>query len=127
MAARSSVSVQRYCARRGDQRGGLHPVDRAESEQRAAFRFNADSATLVGRGGGQVGARLVQVSTDIVFEGDRPVPYDVDAVTRPLSYGDPSWPGNRRCSRCLGTQRRSCARPGCMPRMASNFVRTMLG
>ncbi|MDZ4755839.1 MAG: dTDP-4-dehydrorhamnose reductase [Phycisphaerae bacterium] len=63
-------------------------VDRAESERDLAFAVNADGARHLAEASRAVGAYLVHVSTDFVFDGASGTPCDVDATPRPLSvYG----------------------------------------
>ena len=63
-------------------------VDRAEQDEETAYAVNAAAAALLASACAQVGARLVQLSTDYVFPGDAAVPYDVDDPTGPRSaYG----------------------------------------
>ena len=44
-------------------------VDRAECEPDAAFRINAEGACEVARAACKVGAAIIQLSTDYVFDG----------------------------------------------------------
>ena len=63
-------------------------VDRAETEQDAAYRVNVLGAHNVAQAARRVGARVVYFSTDYVFDGAASEPYDEDAPTGPLSvYG----------------------------------------
>jgi dTDP-4-dehydrorhamnose reductase len=63
-------------------------VDRAETEQDAAYRVNVLGARNVAQAARRVGARVVYFSTDYVFDGAATEPYDEDAPTGPLSvYG----------------------------------------
>jgi dTDP-4-dehydrorhamnose reductase len=63
-------------------------VDRAESEVEAAFAVNAVGAGTVAAAAASVRARVIQLSTDYVFGGDRSSPYPVSAEPRPLNvYG----------------------------------------
>jgi dTDP-4-dehydrorhamnose reductase len=63
-------------------------VDRAETEQDAAYRVNVLGARNVAQAAQRVGARVVYFSTDYVFDGTATEPYDEDAPTGPLSvYG----------------------------------------
>ena len=72
-------------------------VDRAEQESEAAFRINRDAAKAVAEGVRHYSGRLVQISTDFVFDGATHLPYEVDAVGRPLSvYGQSKWEGEQR-------------------------------
>ena len=63
-------------------------VDNAESDEAAAFAINATGARNVALAAAEVGARMVQISTDYVFAGDATTPYGEDALTAPRSaYG----------------------------------------
>jgi len=63
-------------------------VDRAETEQDAAYRVNVLGARNVAQAAERCGARVVYFSTDYVFDGAASEPYDEDAPTGPLSvYG----------------------------------------
>jgi dTDP-4-dehydrorhamnose reductase len=101
-------------------------VDRAESEEARAFAVNARGAEHVAGAAQAVGARLVHVSTDYVFDGCREAPYGEEAPTGPLSaYGRSKAAGERRV--------RAACRSHFIVRTAwlhgprgSNFVGTML-
>jgi dTDP-4-dehydrorhamnose reductase len=63
-------------------------VDLAESEPDQAFLINAYGTRNVTVASGAVGAKLVYISTDYVFDGTANVPYNEFAPTNPLSvYG----------------------------------------
>jgi dTDP-4-dehydrorhamnose reductase len=63
-------------------------VDDAEEHEDAARVVNADGPRLLARAVSRQGARLVQVSTDYVFDGSAREPYAEDAPTAPASaYG----------------------------------------
>jgi dTDP-4-dehydrorhamnose reductase len=63
-------------------------VDDAESQEAAAFAVNAVGPQLLARACAATGARLVQPSTDYVFDGTATSPYPVDAPAAPRSaYG----------------------------------------
>ena len=63
-------------------------VDKAESEPELAVRVNAEGPAHLAAAAREVGARLVQVSTDFVFDGLSSSPYRPDAATAPLGvYG----------------------------------------
>lgn len=50
----------------------FHQVDRCEDDPRRAHSVNAVGASLVGQAARNHGARCVHVSTDYVFDGDKP-------------------------------------------------------
>ncbi|MEU2201459.1 dTDP-4-dehydrorhamnose reductase [Isoptericola sp. NPDC019482] len=63
-------------------------VDDAEVREADAFRVNATGASNLARAAHAAGARLVQVSTDYVFDGAATAPYAEDAPLAPVSaYG----------------------------------------
>jgi dTDP-4-dehydrorhamnose reductase len=63
-------------------------VDRAEQERERAFAVNADGPRFLARWCQANGAVLVHVSTDFVFDGQKPSPYVESDATGPLSvYG----------------------------------------
>ena len=63
-------------------------VDDAESQEADAFRVNAVGAANLARAARAAGARMVQVSTDYVFDGSASAPYVGDHELAPRSaYG----------------------------------------
>jgi len=71
-------------------------VDRAESEPEAAMRGNATGPATLAAAAAAVGAAIVHVSSDYVFDGEAAEPYREDADPRPLSvYGRSKLAGER--------------------------------
>ena len=63
-------------------------VDKAEEDEPAAFAVNAVGAANVAREASMAGARMIQISTDYVFDGAGTAPYPEDGPLAPLSaYG----------------------------------------
>ena len=63
-------------------------VDEAEGHEAQAFSVNAVGAANLARAAGNGGVRLVQVSTDYVFDGQATSPYAADHPAAPASaYG----------------------------------------
>lgn len=63
-------------------------VDVAEKEESRAFAVNEGGARNVAEVCASVGATVVQVSTDFVFDGTRSTPYPTDAAPSPINvYG----------------------------------------
>src|SRR3982751_4139978 len=63
-------------------------VDAAEDEPGIAFRVNADAAGEAARAAAEIGAPIIQVSTDYVFDGRLDRPYREDDETSALNvYG----------------------------------------
>ena len=72
-------------------------VDRAETEPEAARRVNAEAPGVLASACRGVGARLVHVSTDFVFDGGGGAPLTPESPTEPLSvYGATKLEGERR-------------------------------
>jgi dTDP-4-dehydrorhamnose reductase len=71
-------------------------VDDAEDEPDLAMAINGAGAGAVARGARRVGARLIQVSTDYVFDGTAAEPYRETDPTAPLgAYGRSKLAGER--------------------------------
>lgn len=63
-------------------------VDQAEDEPELAHRINADAAGEAAAAAREVGAAIIQLSTDYVFDGEGQGPYAEDAPPNPLNaYG----------------------------------------
>lgn len=63
-------------------------VDRAEEEQDLAERINIAAPRVMAEEVARSGALLIHYSTDYVFDGEKPAPYDEDDVSNPQSvYG----------------------------------------
>lgn len=63
-------------------------VDKAESEPEVARLVNATSPGRLAEAARQVGARLIHISTDYVFDGEQTQPYAEDDPTSPINvYG----------------------------------------
>ena len=63
-------------------------VDKAEDDEAAAERLNADAVRNLGEAAAEYGARVVHVSTDYVFDGKAFTPYREEDTPRPATaYG----------------------------------------
>jgi dTDP-4-dehydrorhamnose reductase len=63
-------------------------VDAAEDKESSAFTVNAEGPAILATYCARAGARLVQISTDYVFEGDATEPYQEDSQPGPITaYG----------------------------------------
>ncbi len=63
-------------------------VDMAESDADTAYRINRDAAGAVAAGAARVGAHVVHISTDFVFDGTSSTPYSPTAQRHPVGvYG----------------------------------------
>ena len=81
---------------------GYTDVDRAESEPELALAVNGAGAGAVAQACAEVGAHLVHISTDYVFDGRARRPYGENASPRPLSaYGRSKLEGERQVRAAL--------------------------
>ncbi|NIT35304.1 MAG: dTDP-4-dehydrorhamnose reductase [candidate division Zixibacteria bacterium] len=72
-------------------------VDDCESHKGLCFAVNAQGAENVAAAAADADARVIQLSTDYVFDGTSRVPYAEDAKPAPLSaYGESKLEGERR-------------------------------
>ena len=63
-------------------------VDGAEEQPLRAQRINGEAAGEIAAAAASVGAAIIQISTDYVFDGNASRPYAEEAPTRPLNaYG----------------------------------------
>ena len=102
-------------------------VDAAETDEAAAFAVNAVGAANLARACARAGSRLVQISTDYVFDGTATEPYAVDHPIAPRSaYGRTKAAGEWAVQALCAPSRGSCARRGSTAPSGPNFVSTML-
>ena len=68
--------------------GAYTAVDKAESEPELAQAVNAGAPAAFAEALAETGGRLLQVSTDFVFNGSQGSPYRLDQAVQPLGvYG----------------------------------------
>ena len=71
-------------------------VDECESERDRARVVNAEAAGAVARACQQIGARMIHISTDYVFSGEKQEPYTEDDKAEPVSwYGQTKLAGEK--------------------------------
>lgn len=71
-------------------------VDNAETDRDVAFLVNDAAPAAMARATAVLGARLIHVSTDYVFDGRGEIPYGIDAPTHPVNvYGASKCAGER--------------------------------
>lgn len=61
-------------------------VDKAETEQEAAYSINAESVGVIAQQCQIHDCTLIHISTDYVFDGNGTQPYQTDNVTVPVNY-----------------------------------------
>jgi dTDP-4-dehydrorhamnose reductase len=102
-------------------------VDKAQSESKLADAINGVAPTVMAEEAEKLGAYLIHISTDYVFDGNNSRPYSETDVTNPVSaYGTSKLAGERAiqeiCTRYLIL--RTAWVYGSLGK--SNFVKTML-
>ena len=105
--------------------GAFTQVDRCESEADRAMAVNGASVGHLAEACEALGALLIQVSTDYVFDGTSTRPYREDDPTNPVSvYGRTKLEGERQAARC---SRHVVARTSWLyDAWGKNFFNTML-
>lgn len=69
-------------------------VEQAEITPELAFKVNAEGAKNLAQACKQHRVTLIHISTDYVFDGEKPTPYTVDDVPNPINqYGMSKWKG----------------------------------
>ncbi|HSH37433.1 MAG TPA: dTDP-4-dehydrorhamnose reductase [Chthoniobacterales bacterium] len=72
-------------------------VDRCETHPDEAFQLNAEAPRALAEICTRKGARLVHISTDYVFDGEKPAPYAEEDAAKPISvYGESKRAGEER-------------------------------
>ena len=103
-------------------------VDDAETNEAIAFRVNSVGPANLARRCRAIGARMVQISTDYVFDGTAADPYSEQADPNPQSaYGRTKLVYEWAVRAELPTTTGSCAPPGFYGEFGPNFVKTMVG
>lgn len=102
-------------------------VDKAETEQEAAFALNADAVGYLAEACQVLQCRFIHVSTDFVFDGTKNIAYQPGDPTSPLGiYGASKLAGEHRVQ-SLAYANSSIVRTSWVYSVhGNNFVRTML-
>jgi dTDP-4-dehydrorhamnose reductase len=101
-------------------------VDAAETDQAAAFRANRDGPEALARLCAAAGIPLIHVSTDYVYDGEKPAPYvETDAVGPRSVYGASKLAGETAVL-ASGAQAIILRTAWVYAATGRNFVRTML-
>jgi len=102
-------------------------VDDAETHEDTAFAVNATGAANLARAAAAHGAKLVQLSTDYVFDGTATTPYPEDAPRHPVSaYGRTKAEGERLALELNPTRTYIVRIAWLYGAHGPNFVKTML-
>ncbi|HTL97703.1 MAG TPA: dTDP-4-dehydrorhamnose reductase [Holophagaceae bacterium] len=105
--------------------GAFTQVDRCESEADRAMAVNGEGVGHLAEACEAIGAYLLQISTDYVFDGTGTRPYREDDPTHPVSvYGRTKLEGERQAAHCT---RHLIARTSWLyDAWGKNFFNTML-
>jgi dTDP-4-dehydrorhamnose reductase len=101
-------------------------VDRAEDEPERAFRINGEAAGELARAAKKCGARMIQISTDYVFDGRSTSPYVPTDRPEPLNvYGRSKLAGEEQVRAELA-EHLVVRTAWLVSPFGTNFLRTML-
>jgi dTDP-4-dehydrorhamnose reductase len=107
--------------------GAYTAVDRAESEPELAARINIEGPRNLAQAAHEIGARLVHISTDFVFDGSASIAYRPDSPTNPLSvYGRTKLAGEQAVQSILPDRSVIVRTAWVYAVQGKNFLRTML-
>jgi dTDP-4-dehydrorhamnose reductase len=102
-------------------------VDRAETEPELARQGNAEGPRQLALAAREIGARLVHISTDFVFDGTSSIPYPPEAATHPVStYGKTKRAGEEAVLQILSDRCIVLRTAWVYAAKGSNFLLTML-
>src|SRR5664280_2241999 len=77
-------------------------VDRAEDEPDAAYAVNVLGTRHIALAAKEAGAKLMYISTDYVFDGEKADAYDADDKKNPLGvYGSTKYQGETECQKLV--------------------------
>ena len=101
-------------------------VDKAETDQSAAWRINALAPAAFASICATQSIPLVQISTDYVFPGDRAGPWEVNDPPQPINVYGASKLGGELAVRTSGVRYAIVRTAWVMSAHGNNFVKTML-
>ena len=102
-------------------------VDKAESEEELAEAVNVEGPRNIAEAATEMGARLVHISTDFVFDGEGVEPYRTDSATKPVSaYGRTKRDGEIAVLKAMPDTAAVVRTAWLYSKTGGNFVKTML-
>jgi dTDP-4-dehydrorhamnose reductase len=107
--------------------GAWTAVDACESDPDRAHAVNGLGTRNVAEAATRAGAHVVYLSTDYVFDGTKPTPYDEWDTPNPTSvYGRSKWAGERELSTLAGEHATVIRISWVCGRHGNNMVKTLL-
>ena len=101
-------------------------VDRAEAERDAAFAVNRDGAAILAAAAADVGAAVIYLSTDYVFDGRKVGAYREDDPTCPQGVYGESKAAGEAATAAANSRHLILRTSWVFGRYGGNFVKTML-
>tara|TARA_Y100000588_G_scaffold248390_1_gene262850 strand:+ start:2521 stop:3438 length:918 start_codon:yes stop_codon:yes gene_type:complete len=102
-------------------------VDRAETDKEVAYAVNEQGSENLALACKHIGAKMIHVSTDFVFDGTSTTPYQPTDAPNPINvYGDSKLQGDRKISKILGLEASIVRTAWVYSTNGNNFVKTML-
>ncbi len=100
-------------------------VDLAQSESDQAFAINATAPGVLAEEAAALGAPLIHYSTDYVFDGSKPLPYQESDAPKPLGVYGQSKLAGERAIQALGGQHLILRTSWVYSTQGRNFLLTM--
>jgi dTDP-4-dehydrorhamnose reductase len=102
-------------------------VDKAEGQRELAHKVNATGIENIALAAKEIGARVIHVSTDYVFNGRGYKPYTVDDKCEPLGvYGETKYEGEQALIKIMESNYVIVRTAWLYSSHGANFVKTML-
>lgn len=102
-------------------------VDKAEDEANISYVVNAAAVDDLARAAAEVGAKMIHISTDYVFDGNGYKPYTENNITNPINmYGRTKCAGENRLFERLGDNGIVIRTAWLYSNHGKNFVKTMI-
>jgi dTDP-4-dehydrorhamnose reductase len=101
-------------------------VDKAESETADAYKINGDGPGIIARLLAEHGGKLIQLSTDYVFDGHSSKPLNEEALTNPINIYGASKLKGERSAMANNPQTLVIRTSWLYSSFGNNFVKTMM-
>jgi len=102
-------------------------VDKAEDESELCYAVNSLGAENIAKACSEIGAEMIYISTDYVFDGKGDTPYETDAVKSPIGvYGKSKLAGEEAVIKHIPSDSYIVRISWVFGKNGNNFVKTML-